>query len=132
MNDQENFHVFVCTRLTHIYTHTHTHTFFFSLSRSDEDKIRTRRLETTTRTQARCRGKTIKIFCGKHPTQNIRWLGNVAVARLSPNLDGWKTNGFATEISIDCDTLSFDDEIRKVLKSGEYVTVLTSMDGPES
>ena len=62
----------------------------------------------------------------------MRWLGNVAVARLSSNLDGWKTNGFATEISKNGESFSFDTEIGKVLKSGDYVTVLTSEDGPES
>ncbi len=79
-----------------------------------------------------CRGKTIKIYCGKNPNQNMRWLGNVAVARLSPNLDGWKTNGFASEILKDGEALGFDMEIGKALESGDYVTVLTSADGPES
>lgn len=82
--------------------------------------------------QAKCRNKTIKIYCGKNPIQNIRWLGNVAVARLTPNLDGWKTNGFAQVVAKDGVPLSFDAEICKVLKRGDTVTVETSLDGNET
>ena len=38
-----------------------------------------------------------KIFCGVQPTQNVRWLGHVAIARTDlDTMEGWKVNGMCT------------------------------------
>lgn len=102
--------------------------------------------------QAHCRGKTIKIFCGKNPSQNVRWLANVAIARLDTrHFQGWKLNGIPVAVSTspppsssqqqqqrtatskraasaDPSALRLDDIIGDVLQSGDHVYVKTSMD----